>query len=40
MIEIELEVNGRTVREAVEPRLLLTDFLRLRLGLTGTHVGC
>jgi 2-furoyl-CoA dehydrogenase 2Fe-2S iron sulfur subunit len=38
--EIELTVNGRVVREAVEPRLLLTDFLRHRLGLTGTHVGC
>ena len=40
MIEIELTVNGRSVRETVEPRLLLTDFLRHRLGLTGTHVGC
>ena len=40
MIEIELEVNGRSVREPVEPRLLLTDFLRHRLGLAGTHVGC
>ena len=40
MIEIRLEVNGRPVREFVEPRLLLTDFLRHRLGLTGTHVGC
>ena len=40
MIDIELSVNGVTVREAVEPRLLLTDFLRHRLGLTGTHVGC
>jgi carbon-monoxide dehydrogenase small subunit len=38
--EIELTVNGRRVRETVEPRLLLTDFLRHRLGLTGTHVGC
>jgi aerobic-type carbon monoxide dehydrogenase small subunit (CoxS/CutS family) len=38
--EIELTVNGRTVREVVEPRILLTDFLRYRLGLTGTHVGC
>jgi aerobic-type carbon monoxide dehydrogenase small subunit (CoxS/CutS family) len=37
---IELIVNGRVVRETVEPRLLLTDFLRHRLGLTGTHVGC
>jgi aerobic-type carbon monoxide dehydrogenase small subunit (CoxS/CutS family) len=40
VIEIELKVNGRSVRESVEPRLLLTDFLRHRLGLTGTHVGC
>jgi carbon-monoxide dehydrogenase small subunit len=40
MTEISLTVNGRTVRETVEPRLLLTDFLRHRLGLTGTHVGC
>jgi 2-furoyl-CoA dehydrogenase 2Fe-2S iron sulfur subunit len=39
-VEIALAVNGRTVRETVEPRLLLTDFLRHRLGLTGTHVGC
>jgi 2-furoyl-CoA dehydrogenase 2Fe-2S iron sulfur subunit len=38
--EIALTVNGRIVRETVEPRLLLTDFLRHRLGLTGTHVGC
>jgi 2-furoyl-CoA dehydrogenase 2Fe-2S iron sulfur subunit len=38
--EIELVVNGRLVRETAEPRLLLTDFLRHRLGLTGTHVGC
>ena len=40
MTEIELTVNGRRVRETVEPRLLLTDFLRHRLGLTGTNVGC
>ena len=40
MIEVEATVNGRAVRETVEPRLLLTDFLRHRLGLTGTHVGC
>jgi 2-furoyl-CoA dehydrogenase 2Fe-2S iron sulfur subunit len=37
---IRLRVNGRDVVEDVEPRLLLTDFLRHRLGLTGTHVGC
>jgi aerobic-type carbon monoxide dehydrogenase small subunit (CoxS/CutS family) len=40
VIELEATVNGRRVREAVEPRLLLTDFLRHGLGLTGTHVGC
>ena len=40
MTEITLTVNGRTVAEHVEPRLLLADFLRHRLGLTGTHVGC
>jgi 2-furoyl-CoA dehydrogenase 2Fe-2S iron sulfur subunit len=40
VIPIEVTVNGRTYRETVEPRLLLCDFLRHRLGLTGTHVGC
>jgi 2-furoyl-CoA dehydrogenase 2Fe-2S iron sulfur subunit len=37
---IEVTVNGRTYHEEVEPRLLLSDFLRHTLGLTGTHVGC
>lgn len=37
---ITLTVNGVTYTEAVEPRLLLSDFLRHTLGLTGTHVGC
>jgi 2-furoyl-CoA dehydrogenase 2Fe-2S iron sulfur subunit len=37
---IEVTVNGRTYREEAEPRLLLSDFLRHTLGLTGTHVGC
>lgn len=37
---IELTVNGEIVRAEVESRLLLTDFLRNRLRLTGTHVGC
>ena len=40
MIDVAVTVNGRTYREAVEPRLLLSDFLRHTLGLTGTHVGC
>ena len=39
-IEVRLRVNGRDYVESVAPRLLLSDFLRHRLGLTGTHVGC
>ena len=35
-----LTVNGEAVDAAAEPRLLLCDFLRHTLGLTGTHVGC
>lgn len=38
--ELTLRVNGRTVRERVDPRLTLADFLRDRLLLTGTHLGC
>jgi aerobic carbon-monoxide dehydrogenase small subunit len=38
--EITLTVNGEQVREAVEPRMTLVDFLREALGLTGSHVGC
>ena len=37
---IELVVNGQTASAEVESRLLLADFLRHRLALTGTHVGC
>ena len=37
---ITVVVNGVSYRRAVEPRLLLSDFLRHELGLTGTHVGC
>src|SRR5437764_212816 len=37
---IRLEINGRPYEGEAEPRMLLTDFLRYRLGLTGTHVGC
>jgi carbon-monoxide dehydrogenase small subunit len=39
-IEVRLRVNGREHAESVPPRFLLSDFLRHRLGLTGTHVGC
>lgn len=37
---VTITVNGDVYRHAVEPRLLLSDFLRHTLGLTGTHVGC
>ena len=38
--DIAVTVNGRKYEARVEPRLLLSDFLRDSLGLTGTHVGC
>jgi aerobic-type carbon monoxide dehydrogenase small subunit (CoxS/CutS family) len=37
---IGVTVNGTRYQRSVEPRLLLSDFLRQDLGLTGTHVGC
>jgi carbon-monoxide dehydrogenase small subunit len=37
---VRVTVNGEPRQAAVEPRLLLSDFLRQELGLTGTHVGC
>jgi len=37
---IKVTVNGQIYERQVEPRLLLSDFLRHDLGLTGTHVGC
>src|SRR4249920_3624704 len=40
IFEIELRVNGEEVRERVEARKTLVDFLRDDLGLTGTHIGC
>ncbi len=39
-MEITVTVNGTPYTEDVEPRLLLVDFIRSRLGLTGTHIGC
>jgi carbon-monoxide dehydrogenase small subunit len=38
--DITVTVNGAAYQAAVEPRLLLADFLRHTLELTGTHVGC
>ena len=37
---VSVKVNGKAYEREVEPRLLLSDFLRHELGLTGTHVGC
>lgn len=37
---IQIDVNGCIYREEVEPRLLLTYFLRETVGLTGAHIGC
>jgi carbon-monoxide dehydrogenase small subunit len=39
-IDIALRVNGEDVRERVEARKTLVDFLREDLGLTGSHIGC
>jgi aerobic carbon-monoxide dehydrogenase small subunit len=39
-MKVAVTVNGRAYEKDVEPRLLLSDFLRHELGLTGTHVGC
>jgi 2-furoyl-CoA dehydrogenase 2Fe-2S iron sulfur subunit len=39
-VRIGVDVNGRRREADVEPRTLLSDFLRHDLGLTGTHVGC
>ncbi|HWM45842.1 MAG TPA: (2Fe-2S)-binding protein [Xanthobacteraceae bacterium] len=40
VVEITLTVNGEEVRERVEARKSLVDFLREDLALTGSHVGC
>ena len=39
-VEVSTTVNGEACSRTVEPRLLLSDFIRHELGLTGTHVGC
>ncbi|MDC0062624.1 (2Fe-2S)-binding protein [Candidatus Puniceispirillum sp.] len=40
MIQVSIEVNGKTVTAEVEPRLTLLDFIRDVAGLKGTHAGC
>lgn len=39
-VPISVKINNKEYSLTVEPRLLLSDFLRHELGLTGTHVGC
>jgi carbon-monoxide dehydrogenase small subunit len=39
-VDISFRVNGHEVRGSAEPRMTLADFLRDRLRLTGTHLGC
>ena len=38
--KVAVEINGTRYEREVEPRLLLSDFIRHEAGLTGTHVGC
>jgi len=38
--DVRITVNGQAHEDSVEPRLLLVHYLRDKLGLTGTHVGC
>ena len=40
LVEVSLTVNGEEISRKVSVRMLLSDFLRHELGLTGTHVGC
>lgn len=40
MREISVSINGSKVTATVDPRTLLSDFIRDDVGLTGTHVGC
>ncbi len=40
MPEISMEVNGKPVKKDAQPNMLLAEFLRETLGLTGTHIGC
>jgi len=38
--DVRFTLNGKPCTGEAEPRLLLTDFLRHQIGVTGTHVGC
>ena len=40
LVPVTVTVNGKSYEREVEPRLLLVEFVRETLGLTGTHIGC
>jgi len=40
LFSITITINGTPYESEVEPRMLLSDFIRHEIGLTGTHVGC
>ena len=40
MIKINLTVNGNKISKEIDPKTLLSNFLRENLDLTGTHIGC
>src|ERR1043166_6328989 len=39
-MHVKIKINGKLYEKDVEPRLLLTHFIRDVAGLTGTHIGC
>ncbi|MCL5404298.1 MAG: (2Fe-2S)-binding protein [Candidatus Marsarchaeota archaeon] len=39
-IEVSIRINGSLYKKRIEPRLLLAHFIRNKVGLTGTHIGC
>ena len=39
-MDVTVTVNGEVFQKTIEPRLLLSDFIRHELNLSGTHVGC
>jgi len=39
-LEIDVKVNGQEYKRRIQSRMLLVDFIRDELGLTGTHIGC
>src|SRR5688572_13063763 len=40
LVPVEITVNGTLYKREVEPRMLLVEFIREQLGLTGTTIGC